>query len=245
MKAIGLIPVRLESKRLPGKALLDLDGLPMIIHTAKRALLAKELDQVYVCTDSNKIINVCKKFKVKFIKTKSNFKNGTERIASIVKRFHNNLIIDIQGDEPLFDPKYIDKLVNIHKKHKENPEIIIPTIETNFESNHSIIRVLSNKKGRIMYLSRAKIPFQFSSNVYLISKHVSIISFTSKALVKYSKLKMSYYESVEGIELLRAIENDMKVYSTKLNGETFSVDVNDDYLRAKVAMKSDPIRKLY
>jgi 3-deoxy-manno-octulosonate cytidylyltransferase (CMP-KDO synthetase) len=75
MKAIGLIPVRLESKRLPGKALLDLDGLPMIIHTAKRALLAKELDQVYVCTDSNKIINVCKKFKVKFIKTSLILKN--------------------------------------------------------------------------------------------------------------------------------------------------------------------------
>ena len=73
LKSIGLIPVRLESKRLPGKALLDLDGLPIIVHTAKRAQLSKMLDEVYVCTDSIEIIKICKKKKIKTIKTKKKF----------------------------------------------------------------------------------------------------------------------------------------------------------------------------
>ena len=73
MKVIGLIPCRLNSKRLPGKALLEIDGLPMIVHTAKRAMLSKSLNAVYVCTDSNDIISTCKKFDIKTIKTSSKF----------------------------------------------------------------------------------------------------------------------------------------------------------------------------
>ena len=80
-KVVALIPTRLESKRLPGKALLDIDGYPIIVHTAKRAMLSKMIDKVYVCTDSQEIIKVCKKYGINTIKTKKNFKNGTERIA--------------------------------------------------------------------------------------------------------------------------------------------------------------------
>ena len=73
----------------------------------------------------------------------------------------------------------------------------------------------------------------------------STISFSKQSLLKYSKLKQSYYEKIEDIELLRALENDLKLFTVKLNGKSFSVDVNDDYLKAKIAIKSDKIRKLY
>ncbi len=244
-KAIGLIPTRLESKRLPGKALLDLDGLPMIVHTAKRAQLSKYLKDVYVCTDSNEIIKVCKKNNIKTIKTHKNFNNGTERIASVAKKINEKIIIDIQGDEPLIKPSYIDKLVKIHTKHKLRPEIIIPSIETNYTADDTNVRVLSSLSGRIMYLSRARVPHQYKEFIQSISKHVSVISFDKKALVKYSKLKKSKYEKIEDIELLRALENDMKVYTVKLEGDSFSIDINDDYLKAQVSIKNDPVRKLY
>jgi len=244
-KAIGLIPTRLESKRLPGKALLELDGLPLIIHTAKRAQLSKLLKDVFVCTDSGEIINVCKKNNIKTIKTKKNFNNGTERIASVAKKFKEKIIIDIQGDEPLIKPDYIDKLVKIHTKHKFKPDIIIPSIQTNYNVDETNVRVLSSVTGRIMYLSRSKVPYQYKEFTQSISKHVSVISFDKNALIKYSKLKKSKYESIEDIELLRALENDMKVYTTKLEGESFSIDVNDDYLKAQVSIKNDPVRKLY
>ena len=96
-----------------------------------------------------------------------------------------------------------------------------------------------------MYLSRARVPHQYKEFIQSISKHVSVISFEKKALVKYSKLKKSKFEKIEDIELLRALENDMKVYTVKLEGDSFSIDINDDYLKAQVSIKNDPVRKLY
>tara|TARA_B110000858_G_scaffold49587_1_gene57224 strand:+ start:1835 stop:2572 length:738 start_codon:yes stop_codon:yes gene_type:complete len=245
MKKIVLIPSRLESKRLPGKALLDIDGLPIIVHAAKRAELAKKVDDVHVCTDNQKIIDVCNHYGIKSILTDKNFVNGTERIASVSENFSDSLIIDVQGDEPLIKPEYIDKLIEAHINHPLKPDSIIPTIEVPYSSNDTIIRVLASNSGRVMSLTRGNAPYRYKSEVSLIKKHVSVISFTAEALKQYSKLPVSYLESVEDIEMLRAIENDMKVYTHELDGNSFSVDVNDDYIKAKIAMLDDPIRKLY
>ncbi len=244
-KNIVLIPTRLESKRLPRKALLEIDNLPVIVHTAKRALLSKKVNEVYVCTDSNEIIDVCNKYNIQTILTDSNFSNGTERIASVSKKFNDDLIIDVQGDEPLIKPDYIDILIDVHRNHPFKPEIIIPTIKIPYNSNDNIVRVISSNSKKIMYLTRGMSPYRFKSDVHISYKHVSVISFTAEALKKYSKFKKSYLESIENIELLRALENDMNVYSYELEGNSFSIDVNDDYIRAKIAMIDDPIRKLY
>ena len=140
-KVVALIPTRLESKRLPGKALLDIDGYPIIVHTAKRAMLSKMIDKVYVCTDSQEIIKVCKKYGINTIKTKKNFKNGTERIASVANRFKNYLIVDVQGDEPLTNPNTIDKVINFHIKNKSKPDIVIPTRVMSYDSSETNVRV--------------------------------------------------------------------------------------------------------
>ena len=245
MKNIVLIPARLESKRLPGKALLDVDGLPIIVHTAKRAGLAVKVDQVFVCTDSEKIIESCNKHDVKTILTEKNFSNGTERIASISSKLSDSLVIDVQGDEPLINPTYIDELIEIHNNHPLKPEAIIPTIDVSYSSSDTIVRVIASNSGRVMNLTRGKAPYRYKGEVSLVKKHVSVISFTLDALKKYSSYETSYLESIEDIEMLRAIENDMRVYTHELEGNSFYVDVNDDYLKAKVAMLNDPIRKLY
>jgi 3-deoxy-manno-octulosonate cytidylyltransferase (CMP-KDO synthetase) len=244
-KVVALIPSRLESKRLPGKALLDIDGYPIIVHTAKRAMLSRMIDEVYVCTDSIEIIKVCKKYNIPTIKTKKNFKNGTERIASVAKKFKNYLIVDVQGDEPLTNPKTIDKVVNFHLKNKYNPEIVIPTRLMSYDSSETNVRVLSSITNRIMYLSRAKIPYNYKNSLSFVDKHVSVITFSYSGLMKYKKLKPSPIEVIEDIELLRAIENDMNVFSYKIKEKSFSVDINDDYLKAKIAMNDDPYRKKY
>jgi len=244
-KIVALIPSRLESKRLPGKALLDIDGYPIIIHTAKRAMLSKMIDEVYVCTDSKEIIDVCKKYEIQIIKTKKNFKNGTERIASVAKKFKNYLIVDVQGDEPLTNPNTIDRLINFHLKNKYKPEIVIPTRSMSHDSSDTNVRVLSSKSNRIMYLSRAKIPYNYKNPVSFVDKHVSVITFSYNGLMKYKKLKPSPLELTEDIELLRALENDMNVFSYRIKEKSFSVDVNDDYLKAKIAMSNDPYRDKY
>tara|TARA_E500000178_G_C16563855_1_gene548538 strand:- start:7 stop:396 length:390 start_codon:yes stop_codon:yes gene_type:complete len=117
-EVVALIPTRLESKRLPGKALLELKGLPIIVHTAKRTLMSKKVDRVYVCTDNKKIIEICNTHNINTIKTKKYFNNGTERIASVAHKFKGCHIIDVQGDEPFIDPKNIDMLIEFHQKKK-------------------------------------------------------------------------------------------------------------------------------
>ena len=117
MKIIGLIPSRINSKRLFNKALLEIKGLPLVVHTYKRSKLAKSLDDLYICTDSEKIISVARKYGCKILKTGKN-KTGTDRISEAALKIKKkyDLYVDIQGDEPLIDPRHIDKLIEWHKK---------------------------------------------------------------------------------------------------------------------------------
>ena len=236
---IGLIPSRLGSKRLPGKALADISGLPVIVHVAKRALLSNSLNKVIVCTDSEEIAYVCKKFNIDFVITENNFQNGTERIASVAKDLSFDFALDIQGDEPLVDPSHINIVADLISKNERNEDIIIPTLEVPYSLPDTIVRVQSSLSGRIMTLSRAQIPHRYSKPVSTIQKHLSVIGFTKKALLDYRKLQPTPNEQSEDIELLRALENDMKLYSTPIKGNSFSVDVEDDLLKARIAMKSD------
>ena len=236
---IGLIPSRLGSKRLPGKALADISGLPVIVHVAKRSLLSKSLSKVIVCTDSDEIYTICKKYKLDTIMTDSHYRNGTERIASVAEDFDFDFALDIQGDEPLVNPEHIDIVAEHISRNKRNEDILIPTLDVPFSSPETIVRVQSSLSGRVMTLSRANIPHRYSLPISIIQKHLSVIGFTKYALKKYLEFSPTPFEQAEDIELLRALENDMRVYSIPINGNSFSIDVQDDLLRARVAMKSD------
>ncbi len=236
---IGLIPSRLGSKRLPGKALADLGGLPVIVHVAKRAALSSLLDRVIVCTDSQDILDTCRTFDIEVVLTSGEFKNGTERIASVADGYNFDYAIDIQGDEPLVDPKHIDIVAKTLSLNLRNEEILIPTLNVPYSSPETIVRVQSSISGRIMTLSRAEIPHRYLRPVSMIQKHLSVIGFTKNALKKYSDLLPTFNEESEDIELLRAIENDMRVFSTPIEGNSFSIDIQDDLLKARVAIKSD------
>tara|TARA_Y100000816_G_scaffold282590_1_gene258468 strand:- start:214 stop:969 length:756 start_codon:yes stop_codon:yes gene_type:complete len=245
-KIIGLIPTRLGSTRLPQKALLEINNLPLIIHTYRRAKLSKLLDDVFICCDDKKILNVAKKYKAKAILTSSNHKNGTERICEAFQKLNKkyDFVIDIQGDEPLISPLHIDKVIKFHQKNF-NYDIILPTIRIKSLINQNIIKVITNLKNEVLYLSRAQIPFEFKNKNTHLKKHLSIISFKPEALKKFSLQKKTSLEKTEDIELLRALEIGMKIKSLNLAGDSFSVDVMKDYLRAKKQIVKDKFFKLY
>ena len=125
-KIIGLIPTRLNSSRLPNKALLEIDKIPLVIHTYKRAKLSKKLDELIICCDDKKIYDVAKRFKAKAILTSKHHTNGTERIAEAYKKINKkyDIIVDIQGDEPLISPFHIDKVIEEHMKFFSSADII-------------------------------------------------------------------------------------------------------------------------
>ena len=241
---LGLIPSRLNSTRLKEKPLLEIDGLPIIIHTLKRAKLAKKLDKVIVCTDHEKIFEIVKDYGGDAIITSKKHRNGTERIASVAKRFKAKLIVDIQGDEPLVDPNDIDKVISFHLKNKIF-DIVVPSMETKTPERDSLVKVIFNKKGRIIYFSRAKIPYNYKNEKIKYFKDLSIVSFKQKALENFAKFKMGKLEQIEGIELLRSIENNQSIGTFTSKSTSFSVDVNDDLLKAINVMPNNPIRKKY
>lgn len=242
---IALIPSRLNSKRLKEKPLIELDGIPLIVHCYNRVKLSKKIDKVFVCTDSNKIKKVVEENGGDAILTSKKHKNGTERINEVAKKLNARLILDVQGDEPLINPKSIDKVINFHLKNKKF-DIILPSVPFDPKNdNKNIVKNLFNYKKEILYLSRSLIPLNNFNKRIKYFKHSSIISFTKKALNNFCKLKQSPLEIIEGVELLRAVENNFKIGTFILNDKSFSVDVNYDLLKAMKKIKKDPIRKLY
>lgn len=246
MKIIGLIPSRLKSTRLKNKPLLKLGKIPMVIHTYLRAKLAKELDDVYICCDDKKIVEICKKYRAKYIVTSAKHINGTERIGEAFKKLKKkyDLIIDIQGDEPLINPNNIDKVIRYHKSNI-NSDIILPTLVSKKRSSKNIVKVLINKNNEVMYLSRYNLPFNFKgqNNYYL--KHLSIISFKPKKLLQFCNEKQTFAERYEGVELLRALEMGMKIKTTILKGDSFSIDIKEHYIKAKKYILKDKLYKKY
>jgi len=246
LKKIILIPTRIESTRLPGKALLLIDNIPLIIHTYKRAMLSSLKDDVYVCTHSKEIIDVCKKYNANFVKTGSSHINGTERIAEasrILRLASSSIIIDVQGDEPLIDPKNIDQTLKFFLKNSF--DIVVPHLEIKEKTSKNIVKILVDKNNKVNWFSRSNVPYFFNTVSEKYLKHLSIIVFKNSVLQKYSKLKKTKYENIESIELLRALEGGFSIGSPKLKGDSFSVDVINDYQKAIYYFKKDKIKKNY
>jgi len=246
MKVLGLIPTRLGSTRLPSKPLLEINNIPLIIHTYKRAKMAKLLDEVIICCDDKKIIKVADKFNSKSMLTSKKSKNGTERIYEAYKKLNKkyDLIIDIQGDEPLIDPNHIDQVIKFHQKSKFS-DIILPHLKISYGDNNNIVKVLTDINDNVLFLSRSKLPLEFRSNNKFYKKHLSIISFKPDALKKFNTFKKTPLEKSEDVELLRALEIGLKIKTIALKGDSFSVDVFDDYKKAKEKFKKDKFLKKY
>ncbi len=246
MKTVGLIPSRLASTRLKNKPLLKIKDMPIVIHTYKRALMSKKLDDLFICCDDIKIKKICEYYGAKSILTSKKHMNGTERIGEGYKKLKKkyDLIVDIQGDEPLINPSHIDQVIDFHSKNK-NTDIILPTLKSNNYAGKHVVNVLKTKKNDVIYLSRGNLPFQFKTKNSLYFKHLSIISFTPSSLKKFCESKQTFLEKIEGIELLRAIELNMKIKTLLLEGDSFSVDVKKDFIKAKKYILKDNISKKY
>jgi 3-deoxy-manno-octulosonate cytidylyltransferase (CMP-KDO synthetase) len=245
-KIIGLIPTRLNSLRLPQKALMKINDIPLVVHTYKRAKLSKKLNDVFICCDDEKILKEVKKFGARVILTSKHHRNGTERIFEAYKKINKeyDLIVDIQGDEPLVSPYHIDKVVNFHLKNLD-VDIVLPTLKIKQKNNSNIIKVIKNTKNFVLYLSRANIPFEYKKYTSHVDKHLSIISFLPNSLEKFALNKKTPLEKIEDIELLRALEIGLKIKSLELKGDTFSVDVLEDFTRATKKMSTDKFFKIY
>lgn len=243
MKVVALLPARLKSQRIKEKLLKKIIGIPVITHTILRAKLCKSLSEVIICTDSKKIEGCVKKYAKTFI-SKKKHNNGTERIAEIAKKIKADLIIDIHSDEAIIDPKNINKLISFHKKHKEF-DIVVPHKISKQSGGENIVKILVNKFKQVLYFTRSSAPHGFRKKHTKYLHHLDIISFKPSALKKFSILKKSHLEIIEGIELMRGLENNLKIGSFPIKTKSFSINTPKDLFLAKKIMKKDKYFKLY
>ena len=243
MKLIGLIPARYKSTRFPGKPLELIEGLPMFAHVYFRSKLAN-LDEVYICTDSNEILNKAKELNIPAILTSKNHKNGTDRCAEAVKKLsvnNSNLIINIQGDEPLISPLLINRLIKNFNVNKM--DILFPYLEVRKKNSLGHVKIVDNEDSQVLYMSRSDIPNNFRKNK-LLKTQVGVTIFSKKSLDIFAKIKSSN-ENIEGIELLRVFETNLKMFCFKTSINSKSVDYPKDLAYVKRLIKTDPYLKRY
>ncbi len=243
MKVVGLIPARLESSRLPNKAILDICGLPMIIHTMKRSEMAKSLDEVYVATDSSKIARLVEEHGGKVIMTSSKHKTGSDRIAEAAQNLDADIIVNIQGDEALVDPEYIEKGVKgLIDSDSQVSILLTPYSKKNSPSD---IKAVVNLKNEIMYLSRTDIPSDARVKVEQVLKGYHIVSFRKEFLLHYAQMEQTPLEKVEFNEYLRILENGYKIQGVMVESDAVSVDTQDDLDYVRRLMDKDRLRLNY
>ena len=244
MKIVGIIPARLESSRLPEKALIDIEGLPMILHTLKRAQLAKTLDEVYVATDSGKIRKIVEDQGGNVVMTGSHHRTGSDRVAEAASKIEADIIVNIQGDEPLLDPGHIDKVIEPLLK---DSSLQVAVLVAPYKKKNSIsdIKAVLDLENNVLYCSRNDIPSDARTEVKSMWKMCFIVPFRRDFLLKYASLEKTPLEEIEFNEYLRILENGFKLRAVKVDSAEISVDTNEDLWVVREAMKGDKIRTLY
>jgi len=241
MKNIVIIPARLGSSRLPRKVILDICGKPMVQHVYEAAKKAKHIDEVYIATDSKEVEDICKSFTSNVIMTSKKHESGTDRLAEAVESIDAENIINVQGDEPLIDPKLIDELALALENSNAPMVSAMHKIKTTEElKTPNVVKVTVDKNNQALYFSRSIIPHHRDEWESLLNhhetipeplkfyKHIGIYGYRKEFLIKYSNMEQTYLERLEKLEQLRVLENGYKINMVETPYKSIGVDTIDD-----------------
>lgn len=242
MKIVAVIPARYESSRFPGKPLADICGKPMIWWVYQHAKQVKEFDELCVATDDKRIQEACARYDMNCEMTRSDHRTGTDRIGEVAERIPADVYVNIQGDEPLMEPEVMRQAI-VPFLNKEDVQVtnLMTRISDPVEVvNFTVPKVITNKDGIGIYLTRSTAPYPKGRIDYDYYKQVCVYGFTPEALRffcdygrLYGKAKI---ESVEDIEILRFIENGYRVRYIEVASETVAVDTPNDLAKVNEIM---------
>ena len=223
---IGVVPARLNSKRLPRKILADLNGKPLIAHVMGRALEAKSLDKVILAVDSEETIKTLEQYDFDTVLTSSDHVSGTDRIAEVIEEIPDaEIIINIQGDEPLIEADVIDSLVDSFNDSTVNISTIVSTKLTVSDLlNPNVVKAIVNEYQDAIEFKRNIFDLEIGG----VYRHVGIYGFRRESLISFTKLDPSVREIESRLEQLRALDNGMSIRATVTNYDSHSVDTQAD-----------------
>jgi 3-deoxy-manno-octulosonate cytidylyltransferase (CMP-KDO synthetase) len=248
MWVLGVIPARFASSRLPGKPLVDIDRLPMVVHTLKRAMMSTTLDELVVACDDERIVEAVEQNGGKALLTSMDHQTGTDRVAEVAGHYPAAThIVDIQGDEPLLRPQHVD--ISVSTAVSQSYQVTCPCARFAKPTDAlaaSAIKVVRNLKGEVMYYSRETIPSAARSEQREYYRQVCIYTFTREFLLqKFAGWEQTPLENTEFVELLRVLEHGYPIAAPIVEDYKFSVDTPVELQDARKLMPEDPFRGLY
>ena len=260
MKAVGIIPARWHATRLPGKPLAEIAGQPMIQHVYQRASQAASLARVVVATDDERILAAVRAFGGEAVLTSPDHRSGTDRVAEAAGSQAADVVVNIQGDEPLIDPHAIDSLV---APFESRPELSMTTLAVEIRTaeeiaDPSVVKVVIDRQGYALYFSRYPIPYSrdegrgmrdedrasgpsslipHPSSLIPRLKHIGLYAYRADFLQAFSRMEPTRLEQAEALEQLRVLENGERIFVVLTEHDAVSVDTPEDLARVRAMME--------
>jgi len=252
MKTIAVIPARMGSTRFPGKPVAKLLNCTMLEHVYKRVALSRSLDTTYIATCDEEIRRAAEDFGAPVIMTADTHERASDRVAEAVAEIDAELIVMVQGDEPMTHPEMVDAAI---EPFRHDPELgcvnLVRPIDNQADfSDFNTIKVVMDQRGNALYMSRQPIPtISFSSQanfpMALAFKQVCIIPFRRQVLLEFARLPSTPLEKLESVDMLRLLEHGYRVKMVRTEFNTQAVDTQADLERVAALMKTDPLLPLY
>jgi 3-deoxy-manno-octulosonate cytidylyltransferase (CMP-KDO synthetase) len=230
---LGVIPARFASTRFPGKVLAQISSKTMLQHVYERSIQARYLTSTTIATDDERVYSVAKGFGARVCMTRADHPSGTDRVAEVASAESAEIVVNIQGDEPLIDPAAIDAAI-LPLVH--DAEIVMGTLKKRIEhareiTDPNVVKVVTDRHGDAIYFSRCPIPYVRSTQAAGPSghfKHIGLYVYRREFLLKYSGLPIGPLEQAERLEQLRALENGYRIRVIETEYESLGVDTPAD-----------------
>ena len=231
-----IIPARIGSSRFPNKVLADIGGVPMVVRTA---MTVQDIDKVVIATDSQEVIDIAKTHNIDAVMTSLEHQSGTDRIFEAARQLglaEDEIIINVQGDEPFIETEVVQAIYNLTKHNKNNDRIMMNScykrISNPEADDPNIVKVVTDDSDIALYFSRAKIPYPRDHHFDAYKGHLGIYGFTVRSLEKFCKLDPAPLENIEKLEQLRALYHGYEVAMTEVETESFGIDTPEDLEKA-------------
>lgn len=251
MKITAIIPARYASTRFEGKALAEIKGKPMVRHVYERTSMAQLVSDVIIATDDERIASAVRAFGGRVVMTSRDHETGTDRLAEVAAGLDSEIVVNVQGDEPLIEPAMIDEAI---RPLVEDPSIVIGTLKCRIRNLHdflspNVVKVVTDRNGFALYFSRSPLPnFRdkwndlkdeaFNSGKLLCHKHVGLYVYRRDFLLQYARMAPTQLELSEKLEQLRVLENGYRIKVVETAYESIGVDTPGDLEKVLERLKA-------
>jgi 3-deoxy-manno-octulosonate cytidylyltransferase (CMP-KDO synthetase) len=246
-RVVAIIPARMDASRFPGKPLTKIMDLPMIEHVRRRTLLSPIIDEAYVATCDKEIMETVQSFGGKAIMTANTHERCTDRVEEAAKQVKADIIAIVQGDEPLFLPDVIEKLVEPIQSDDDVYCTNLLSVIKDYDDlkNIDIVKAVIDNYNNVMYFSRSSIPYFRVKVDYTMYRQTGISAFTKKFLSQFTNMVPTSLEIIESVDFLRILQHGYKIRGVVFHKEMFGVDRKEDVKKIEEIIKNDHIQNGY